>query len=98
MGQPKGEGHMGLGLLKAGVPWMEYSWNKKSILVLVGLGLVPGLDFLGLGCRSTSRIIDALVWEYALVSRLKSGHLEGIWKESGFLEGILDPGLSYKIQ
>ena len=61
MGQPKGEGCMGLGLLEAGVPWMEYSWNKKSILVLVGLGLVHELDFLGLGYRWTFGIMDSLV-------------------------------------
>jgi len=50
---------------------------------------MPGLDFFGLGCRWSSKIMDALVYEYILASERESEHLKGIYKESGFLIFLL---------
>jgi len=77
---------MGLGLWKLGWPGSQVAGIFPGILLLRGLGLAPGLDFFGLGCRWTSKIMDALVYEYILASGRESGHLEGICKKSVFSE------------
>jgi len=89
---------MGLGLWKLGWPDSLVARIFPGILLLKGLGLVPGLDFFGMGCRWTSGIMDAL--SLAISSSIWGG----IWAFGGHLErirvfgSILDPGLSYKIQ
>ena len=80
---------MGLGLWKLGWPGSQVAGIFPGILLLRGLGLAPRLDFFGLGCRWTSKIMDALVYEYILAYGRESGHLEGICKESGFLIFLL---------
>jgi len=80
---------MDFGLWKLGWPGSQVAGIFSGILLLRGLGLAPGLYFFGLGCRWTSKIMDALVYEYILASGRESGHLEGICKESGFSEFFL---------
>jgi len=69
---------MGLVLWKLGWPSSHVTGIFPGILLLWGLGLAPGFDIFGLGCRWTSRIMDALVYEYILASGRESGHLQGI--------------------
>ena len=77
---------MGLGLWKLGWPGSQVAGIFPGILLLRGLGLAPGLDFFGLGCRWTSGIMDALIYEYTLAS----GREFGIWRASARNQGFLN--------